>query len=76
MARSKISLFAILAICVVRAASYKVPDAKLEAIWPKGLKVTVPGMLDLSFFFLINGRSFPVCCYLLLCYCEVTVIFC
>ncbi|KAJ8715916.1 hypothetical protein PYW08_013201 [Mythimna loreyi] len=41
MARSTVSLFAFLAICVVQSTQYKVPDAKLEAIWPKGLRVTV-----------------------------------
>ena len=52
MARSTICLFAVLAAYVVHAIpQYKVPDAKLEAIWPKGLRVTVPGMLNINFVF-------------------------
>ncbi|CAG9561451.1 unnamed protein product [Danaus chrysippus] len=30
------------AFCLVQANGYKVPDAKLEAIYPKGLRVSVP----------------------------------
>lgn len=41
---SYLYLFAIVALgsAQLRAASYKVPDAKLEAIYPKGLRVSVP----------------------------------
>ncbi|KAF9811618.1 hypothetical protein SFRURICE_005817 [Spodoptera frugiperda] len=43
MARSVIYLFITIALCFVsQGATYKVPPAKLEAIYPKGLRVSVP----------------------------------
>ncbi|XP_026327898.1 beta-1,3-glucan-binding protein-like [Hyposmocoma kahamanoa] len=44
MAVIKIHLLALAVFCSVqsRAASYEVPPAKLEAIYPKGLRVSVP----------------------------------
>ncbi|XP_075978716.1 beta-1,3-glucan-binding protein-like [Anticarsia gemmatalis] len=43
MMTSYIVLFTLLAITSgQRAGSYKVPDAKLEAIYPKGLRVSIP----------------------------------
>lgn len=38
-----------------RAPQYTVPPAKLEAIYPRGLRVTVPGMLFFCFsYFLLR----------------------
>ncbi|CAB3247824.1 unnamed protein product [Arctia plantaginis] len=35
-------IFAVIALCSAQLRGYKVPDAKLEAIYPKGLRVSVP----------------------------------
>ncbi|XP_049706441.2 beta-1,3-glucan-binding protein [Helicoverpa armigera] len=42
MARTTLCLFAFIAIYAVKTSAYTVPPAKLEAIYPKGLRVTVP----------------------------------
>lgn len=50
----------ICALCLIKASAYTVPPAKLEAIYPKGLRVTVKGMLISSFvlyYFIRNTSS-------------------
>lgn len=47
VAMAKLTLFSFLALCLLKTAyqAYQVPPAKLEAIYPKGLRVSVKGMI-------------------------------